>query len=149
LILDASVAAKWFLPDEPFLHEARAVRTAVLAEVVDLAAPATLWTEISNAIVRAVHRGRVDAELARQFAEQMVGLTLVELVLIDARDTIDTALRLGLDAYDAQYLALGSRLARTVITADRRMFEVGRASGYDVAWLGHVRPEGRRLAYTP
>ena len=64
MILDASVAAKWFLPDEPFLHEAREVRTAVLAEVVDLAAPATLWTEISNAIVRAVRRGRVDADLA-------------------------------------------------------------------------------------
>lgn len=150
MILDASVAAKWVLPDEELVAEAHLVRSAMLQRRVRLAAPAVLWTEVAHAIIRAVRRDRLDRDEAREVADQVLAVQpLIEAVEVDLRDTIRTALLAGVGAYDAQYLALGARLASTVITADRGMWERGRANGYDVVWLGDVSTSNGILVDTP
>jgi hypothetical protein len=55
----------------------------------------------------------------------------------------------GVSAYDAQYLHLGLHLDEKVLTADRRMFELGREYGYDVVWLGDVTLRDGVLVDTP
>lgn len=150
MILDASVAAKWFLPDEVLEVEARAVRTMMLAQSLTLAAPAILWTELAHAIVRAVRRDRIADGEARALGDNLLELQpLIDTVTIDPRDTIRTALSVGVGAYDAQYLALGARLGSSVITADRRLVELGRVHGYDIAWLGDISIEDGVLVDTP
>lgn len=139
MILDASVAAKWFLLDEELAPEAQAVRTSMLQQRVGMIAPPILWTELAHAVIRAVRRDRLQQDEARALADEMTDVrALVEAVEVDLHDTIRTALLVGVSAYDAQYLALGARATETVITADRIMWERGRASGYDVTWLGDV-----------
>lgn len=150
MILDASVAAKWVLPDEVLVAEAYLVRSAMLQRRVRLAAPAVLWTEVAHAIIRAVRRDRLDRDEARELADQVLAVQpLIEAVEVDLRDTIRTALLAGVGAYDAQYLALGARLASTVITADRGLWDRGRANGYDVVWLGDVSTSNGILVDTP
>lgn len=139
VILDASVAAKWFLLDEDLVPEAKAVRTSMLQQRVGMIAPPILWTELAHAVIRAVRRDRLQHDEARALADEMEDVrALVQAVEVDLHDTIRTALLVGVGAYDAQYLALGARTASTVITADRSMWERGRASGYEVTWLGDM-----------
>jgi len=150
MILDASVAAKWVLADEDLAAEARLVRTAMLQRRVGLAAPAVLWIEVAHAIIRAVRRERLDHDEARALADELLDVQpLVEALEVDVRDTVRTALRAGVGAYDAQYLALGARLATAVITADRQMWERGRSNGYDVVWLGDLWVSEGALVDTP
>jgi predicted nucleic acid-binding protein len=70
MILDASVATKWFLPDEDMTIEALAVRDALVTERIKLAAPPAIWTEVGSGLVRAARRRRFDAEDALALADQ-------------------------------------------------------------------------------
>ena len=150
MILDASVAAKWFLPGEDLVDQARAVRQVMLDRSVALAAPIVLWSELANAVVRAVRRGRIDYGDAISIAAEVSTVRpLIERVDLDDHVTIHTALTVGLNAYDAHYLASAVRRGSAVLTADRRMFERCQEHGYAVVWLGDVTLRDGVLVDTP
>jgi predicted nucleic acid-binding protein len=150
MILDASVAAKWFLPAESFMDEARAVRRAMLDRTIALAAPVVLWSELSNAVVRAVRRGRIDYVRAISVASELSEVQpLVEPIDLDGHAAVRTALTTGLNAYDAQYLVSAAQRHMAVLTADRRMFERCSQHGYDVVWLGDIALRDGVLIDTP
>jgi predicted nucleic acid-binding protein len=132
------------------MEEARAVRQAMLDRSIALAAPGVMWSELANAVVRAVRRGRIDYARAISVASEVVEVQpLVESVDLDGHATIRTALTTGLNAYDAQYLTAGARRALSVLTADRRMFDRCREHGYDVTWLGDITLRDGVLIDTP
>lgn len=150
MILDASVAGKWFLADEVLIDEAHALRDALLLERIELAAPPSLWTEVSAGLVGAARRGRIDRADAVAFADQIRGLSrLIMNVDVEPREIVRTAFEVGIGAYDAAYLAAGRQLLSSTITADRGMLERGRAHGYDVVWLGDVTLRDGVLVDTP
>lgn len=150
MILDASVATRWFLLDEDLMAEALAIRELMLDGRVRLVGPVVLWSEVAHAVVRAARRGRLDRTATATMTQAMRDVEpLVESIDVDTRDTVRTALLVDVSAYDAQYLALGAHLGSPVITADRRLFERGRAHGYDVAWLGDISTEDGVLVDTP
>lgn len=139
MILDASVAVKWFLPDEDDVAEARHLRSAALTRSVELIAPDIIWAEVCQSLVRAVRRGRVERDAARAVVDDLIEVRpLVMDSAVDLRDAMRVALAVGVSAYDAHYLAVGARLGQPVITADRRLWERGRAHGYDLTWLGDI-----------
>jgi predicted nucleic acid-binding protein len=150
MILDASVAAKWFLSDEMLLVEARALRDALLSERIRLSAPPAIWTEVAIGLVRAARRRRMDPSDALLLADQAREVSrLVDDIVVEPREIVRTALEVGIGAYDAEYLAAARQMASSVITADRGMFERGRAHGYDVVWLGDVTLREGVLIDTP
>jgi predicted nucleic acid-binding protein len=150
MIVDASVAAKWFVREDELSVEATAVRDALLDQRLRLAAPMIFWAEVSNAIVRSARRERTTREDAVALADLVqVVHPLIEGVAVDPRETIRTALQTGLGAYDATYLFAALQTAQPVITADRGMLEQGRAHGYDVVWLGDVTLRDGVLVDTP
>ena len=150
MILDASVAAKWFLSDEEMTLEALAVRDALVTERIALAAPPAIWTEVGNGIVRAVRRRLLDAADALALADDARALLrLVSVVQVDMGEIVRTALSVGIGAYDAGYLAAAVQQGSSVITADQGMLERGRAHGYDVVWLGDVTLRDGVLVDTP
>ncbi len=150
MILDASVAAKWFLSDEEMTLEALAVRDALVTERIALAAPPAIWTEVGNGIVRAVRRRLLDAADALALADDASALLrLVSVVQVDMGEIVRTALSVGIGAYDAGYLAAAVQQGSSVITADQGMLERGRAHGYDVVWLGDVTLRDGVLVDTP
>ena len=150
MIVDASVAAKWFLLDEDMVVEADALRAALLTERIKLAAPPAIWTEVANGLVRAAQRGRIEAAHAITLADHVGDVSwLVDVIAVDSRDIVRTALSVGIGAYDAAYLAASEQQASAVMTADRGMLERGRAHGYDVVWLGDVTLRDGVLVDTP
>jgi predicted nucleic acid-binding protein len=150
VILDASVAVKWFLTDEGLTAEADLVRVAMLDRLVSLAAPTILWPEVAHALVRAVRRRRLDQETAQVMSHDFRNVRrIVGEEEVDQHESVRVALTTGVSASDAQYLHLGLYLDRKVLTADRRMLEQGRAHGYDVVWLGDVTLRDGVLVDTP
>lgn len=150
MILDASVVARWFLPGEDLADEARAVQHAMLDRAVSLAAPTVLWSEVANGVVRAVRRGRIDYERAISIASEFLEVRpLIELIDVDGHAMVRTALNVGLNAYDAQYLVSAAVRQSSVVTADRRMFERCREHGYEVVWLGDLAVRDGVLVDTP
>ncbi len=150
MILDASVAAKWFLTDEALVAEADLVRAAMLDRSVRLVAPTILWHEVAHALVRAVRRQRLDDEVAQVMSNDFLHVRpMIPEEEVDPRDALRVALTTGVSTYDAQYLQLGIHLDERVLTADERMLKRGRARGYDVVWLGDIALRDGWLVDTP
>lgn len=150
MIIDASVAVKWFLRDEQLDAEAVLTRDAMLDDRIRAAAPSILWSEVAHAIVGAVRRQRLEENEARQLAARFIRVRpAIELDEVDPDEAVHRALRTGVSAYDAQYLILSAKLGQTVLTADGGLLEQGRAHGYDVVWLGDIALRDGVLVDTP
>lgn len=116
LVVDASVSAAWFLPDEatPFTE---AVLSATAS--VEVWVPALWWLEIGNLLINAQRRQRISTakriELlaAAQALRLRVDREPVALATIDA-----LADRYRLSAYDAAYLELALRRQLPLATLD-------------------------------
>ena len=138
-ILDASVIVGWFLHDEPDADRAAALRGALLAGGDQAIVPRVCWTEVSHALVRAVRRGRLPAVATESVIEALAGvIALVESRDVDPVESLRVALDLDLGAYDSGYLVLSRMTRQPLITADRRLYEVGIAAGYDTVWMGDL-----------
>jgi predicted nucleic acid-binding protein len=123
LVVDASVAVKWVLPEAGSDRAA-----AITAADTDLIAPSLACAEIGSAIWRAVLRGDVDAAEAR--GELRLAMAhyqrIVPLEEIADR-AIELATRLRHPIYDCFYLALAERERCPMITADRRLVAAAKA----------------------
>jgi predicted nucleic acid-binding protein len=123
LVVDASVAVKWVLP-EAGSDRAAAIRAAD----ADLIAPSLAYAEIGSAIWRAVLRGDVDAAEARGELRLAVAhyQRIVPFEEIADR-AMELAIRLRHPIYDCFYLALAERERCPMITADRRLVVAAKA----------------------
>jgi predicted nucleic acid-binding protein len=142
ICVDASLAAKWLLP-EPHSPEAIALLRACLSAGDRMVAPPLLPIEVTNVLRQRMRRPPgltlPDVfQLPRQFLTFPVALTapagLYELALTLA-DTHNLPA-----VYDAHYLALAQMLGCTLWTADQRLLTTvgGRLSF--VKWVGSYRP---------
>ncbi len=116
LVVDASVAVKWFV-QEPLRDEARnLIRGNDL-----LCAPDILFAEIANVGWRLVTRGDVGRDLALGMVTQVGDpfSSIVSSSLLCER-AFDMALTLGHPAYDCMYLACAEVADAVVVTADKR-----------------------------
>ncbi|MBF8290480.1 MAG: PINc protein [Chloroflexi bacterium] len=141
VVIDASVVLRWLLVDEVDRAPALAVRDRVVAGLLDPREPPHFPMEIASALVAAVRAGRLEPSAAGPL---MRSLEAFRLSTIDASDfasaSAETALDLGLRAPDAGYIVCARRTGGTLITADRRLFEVALGSGTAVALLGELSP---------
>ena len=116
LVVDASVAVKWFVEEE---YSADAGR--LLEQGHELYAPRLLASEVGNALWRKVRTGELErsraATLAAAISEAAVRWTEDEEVCPDA---VRLSLALDRPVYDCVYLALAHRLGATLVTADVR-----------------------------
>jgi predicted nucleic acid-binding protein len=130
LVIDASIALKWFLnePDSP--------AAAAVGARQDLIAPDLLLAEVANALWRSVRIGRLPSDAAHS-AVSRLPRELARLApgagLIGRAFEIATAL--DHPVYDGFYLALAEREATLLVTADQRL--QGRITG--TAWERLVR----------
>ena len=60
LVIDASVALKWFLKDEKYGDRAMCLLERFVRGEIDLVAPSLMVYEIINALVIAQMKGRID-----------------------------------------------------------------------------------------
>jgi predicted nucleic acid-binding protein len=117
LVVDASVAAKWVLP-EPGSAEAVALRT----RDSDLIAPSLVVAEIGNALWKSAMRGDMAGEEVVHALDVVAGHYTR---LIPIADIAAAAMVLAVDLrhpiYDCFYLALAERERCALVTADARL----------------------------
>lgn len=135
LVLDASVAVKWFNP-EPLRENALMLRRGFVDGEFEIEAPTLLRYELANALR---YNPRFGIDDVRSSIEALDDLQLVfhEFQGDLAAEAIETAYRTGITVYDAAYVALASLRDGTLYTADREV--VGKAATDRVLHLSEFR----------
>lgn len=125
LVVDASVAAKWHLTDEPDADAAAELLARFAERAFALLAPTQIRYEVSSSITVATLS--TPPRLTRAEAETAI----VEFLALDLTLTDDTTLALdafrlvhqhGISYYDALYVALALRHGVAFVTADRKLY---------------------------
>ncbi len=140
-VVDASVAAKWFLPaeGETLTREAGEFLHRYTTGEIRLIVPDLFWAEFGNVMWKAVLRGRWTKEAADEAIAAMKGRdlpTVPSLELLEEASAIANAFERTV--YDSIYVALAASSKAQLITADERMAHALAAS-LPVKWLGSVQ----------
>ena len=131
LLIDASIACKWYL-DEAGSDMAR----RILAGGEELAAPEIILAEVGNALWRCHGRGEItvdDAGIALRDLEFAFHSLIPTGPLLSAAFSLATRLRHPI--YDCFYLAAAFERGVPMVTADARL--MGAVRGTE--WEGSVR----------
>jgi predicted nucleic acid-binding protein len=141
VVVDASVVLRWLLVDEPDREPALVVRDRIEAGRLEPRQPPHFPMEVASALVVAVRVGRLEPSTIGPLMRSLEAFHLDPVDPHDfASDAVETALDLGLRVPDAGYVVCARRTGGTLITADRRLFEVALRSGAAVAFLGELAP---------
>jgi len=119
ICVDASVAAKWLLPEEASEQALTLVRDA-LAGGKGLIGPPHLPVEVTSALYKRLRQGEITLDEAR---ERLQTFSEIPLDLVFPAGLLERALELSAEfawpfPYDAFYLAVGEILDCEVWTAD-------------------------------
>ena len=133
LVVDASVAAKWFLEE---VHSRTARR--VLEPGNELFAPDFLLLEMDSVLCKRLRRGDLtatDCAEARLLLRQLPITFHPVAAVQDA--AYEIAVRTGHSVYDCLYVALAMLLDGKVVTADRRLANAfaDDPAGTHVQWI--------------
>lgn len=124
LVLDASVAAKWF-SNEELTDKAVNVRDAFLDGKIDLCAPEHLLYEVGNSVWK---NKNLDIDDRIRAVESLLEMA-IDLIRLDSKtagQTMKIAHQLGLTYYDAVYAQLSMMLGIPLLTADKILFEAAK-----------------------
>ena len=124
-VVDASVAAKWFLPERgsSAAHE-------LLSGHDRLVAPALIRLEVAAAIVRAFRADRMSEAVARdccQAWDYLLGERVVQVIANDELHelAVKIAFEIKHSVQDCLYLAAGKAMKAPVLTADETLADRG------------------------
>jgi predicted nucleic acid-binding protein len=142
-VVDASVAVKWHLPDEPDVEPAAAVLADYREGRVALIAPSQLRYEVPSAIRNAVRTNRVTPSEGRSAITNFLAWrvpTVADDEMIEAG--YGHSLRFNCSLYDGLYVALASILDCPLIHADQRLANALGPGFPGAIWLGDYLPAG-------
>ncbi|WP_093256467.1 type II toxin-antitoxin system VapC family toxin [Rubrimonas cliftonensis] len=115
VVVDASVAVKWLIPEHG------SVRAASL-RTEELFAPRLIRAEVANTLATLERRGEFSATAAAEafalFQDAPLRITETDEDL--ERAALAMAIRLRHPVHDCSYLSLAERVDATLVTADRR-----------------------------
>jgi predicted nucleic acid-binding protein len=137
-VLDASVAAKWYLhaPDETFLEEALHFQRLYATAEVELLVPDIFYSEFASVFRKAERRGRCDAATADQAIAEILGR---EFPSFPATAVLQQAVAIsrqhGCSIYDSIYLALATEFDAPFVTADEKL-RIAVGGRLPLLWLG-------------
>ncbi len=138
-VLDASVAAKWFLPaaDEPLSNEALHLLRSYAGGQVSFLVPDLFFPEFSNVLWKAERRGRCSAATADAAMSEVLRVgfpTSPSGPLI--QPAIHIARTFDRTVYDCIYVALAIETNTHLLTADEKLANA--LPGMPVTWLGLI-----------
>lgn len=135
-VVDASVAIKWYIPED---HEAEAARLRESAG--EFHAPELIVPEFSNVIWQKIRRG----EISQLEGEQIVSAFVRSDIRLHsqhrfARSAFVGACMTGQTVYDWTYLSLAIGLSCKMVTADQRFIRAPNmaAMSKNLAWIGDL-----------
>lgn len=120
LVLDTSVAVKFYVPEEGH-EQARELLAFVENGGARLLAPSTMGAEFWNALWQKYRRGEIEKEIVRETWEKVSD---APVSLFDPDSLMPTAVGIAYETevivYDALFLALAGGFQTVVVTADER-----------------------------
>jgi predicted nucleic acid-binding protein len=127
MIVDASVAFKWFVP------EPDSDRALALFETTEpLYAPDLVLTEVSNAMWARLRK--IDGDHGSVVKAAASALPRMLTLLVPVVELLPRAIELAFDLqhpiYDCIYLALAEREKAALVTADRRLIATASGGGH-------------------
>ena len=136
LVVDASVAAKWFVEED--LTEAA---VSVLDARNNLNAPDFLFLEMDNVVCRWVRRGVITESEGGDIRAAIRRIPIKAHQFVSLRDSAYyIANQTRRSVYDCLYVALAVFLNGWMVTADRRLYEglVNGPFGEHVMWVENI-----------
>jgi predicted nucleic acid-binding protein len=116
-VIDASVAVKWFFPEE-HSEECR----KLLSTANELLVPDHLWSEVGNVIWKRFRRDEISAEEALETVTDILQMPVVEISSHGLLTlAVEIAVAVGITVYDALYLALALSRGCLLTTADQKL----------------------------
>ena len=139
-VIDANVAAKWYLPGptEPMADQAVALLKRYVNGEVRFLVPDLFWAELGNVFWKAARLGRwsgSDAQSAVQLALERRLPTMATGPLLG--DAMQIAISFDRTVYDSLYVALALASKTDFVTADEKLANA-LAARLPVRWLGAV-----------
>lgn len=120
VIVDASVAVKWFVP-EPGAEAAK----NLFKRSTRMTAPSQVMVEVASAILRRMRDGTLSPYRTRQSLDEW--MTMLSEGLVDITDNsdlfeqaVDLSYEIGHPLPDCLYLALSTRLGAMLLTCDQK-----------------------------
>jgi len=121
IIVDASVLAKWFLPDE-LARQALKIRDDFAKGDVSISLPALVFYEMSNLLKSAVASFRIDQNKALKVYSDFLELDFeIYFTKELAKSALEKSVQLDISSYDASYLVLAEYLQISLYTADYKL----------------------------
>ncbi len=140
VVLDAGVAAKWWLPgeDEQLREEALDLLKRYAEAEIRFIVPDLFWCELGNIFWKAVRQRRCSRSLAEtaltETRDRMFPTFSSRALLADA---FAIATKFDRTFYDSLYVALAVGLKADLVTADERLANA-LAAYFPVKWLGAI-----------
>lgn len=118
LVLDASVAVKWYVPED-----GSAAARALLDTNDEFIAPELLLAEVTKVLWKKVRRGEIEADYARFILAQLCDSSLIDYRSIQplSEAALEIALQWEQTVYDSIYVALAAAENTRMVTADTRL----------------------------
>ncbi len=136
VVIDASVAAKWVLPEENLAEEAAELLAGYGKGEISFAVPGLFWGETADILWKAAGLGRQTRAQSEAGLQELLSLALPTTASVDL---VSVAFRLAIaydrTIYDSLYLALAVKLSTRLITADEKLARAV-AAHLPVEWLG-------------
>jgi predicted nucleic acid-binding protein len=134
VVVDASVAVKWFVPEN---HSAEALR--LLDARFRRHIPVLLHTEFGQTIWKKIYqRKEMEAADGTSILRGLMIMALeVHAVTPLVEPALDIALATGRTVYDSIYLALATALGCKLVTADQKLYNALQNGPFaaDVLWV--------------
>lgn len=139
-ILDASVAAKWFLPSngEPLAAESSRLLEDLSKGLIHISVPDLFWPELGNVLWKSARSGRISQQTA---LEAVIALEDLKIPTVSTAGLLPDALSIAFSfqrtVYDSIYVALAAASGQVLVTADERLANAT-AAYFPVRWLGSI-----------
>jgi predicted nucleic acid-binding protein len=137
LVIDSSVAVKWFVP-EPYSIEARRILDGYRLGTVSFLAPDLLYAEVGNIIWKKQQFQGLAAADAQQVLTEFQAITF--FVTPSAHllsDAYQLAITYQRTVYDSLYVALSEQARCQFVTADERLVNALSTNFPNIVWLGN------------
>lgn len=137
-VLDASVAAKWFLPQsgETLVEESLEILDGYANGRISLLVPDLFWPEFGNILWKSIRKGRISKQSAEDALSLLGGTALsTSSSLPLLRSAFAIAVTFDRSVYDCIYVALAVARDRPLLTADERLANA-LATRFPIRWLG-------------
>lgn len=140
VVIDASVVLRGFFPDEEGHAEAQALIRAYAQGEIEFLVPTLLPYEVTNAILQAVRRDRIDLKKGQEILSAFEGLD-IPTAAVSWQRTLELAHTYDRSAYDGAYLALAEETGSHLVTGDRRLYNALKDHLPRVRWIEDYAPE--------